>query len=70
MSKHNDVKGNARKMKKILNNIITVIAWIILAFALIVTILVFSSDRNNGVASLFGYVPLDASHLCKGRFHY
>ena len=44
-------------MKKILNNIITVIAWIILAFALIVTILVFSSDRNNGVASLFGYVP-------------
>ena len=45
-------------MKKILNNIITVIAWIILAFALIVTILVFSSDRNNGVASLFGYVPL------------
>ena len=40
-------------MKKILNNIITVIAWIILAFALIVTILVFSSGRNNGVASLF-----------------
>ncbi len=27
-------------------------------FALLVTILVFSSGRNNGVANLFGYIPL------------
>ncbi|MDY3792992.1 MAG: signal peptidase I [Oscillospiraceae bacterium] len=45
-------------MKKILNNIITVISCIILVFALIVTVIVFSADRNNGVADLFGYVPL------------
>lgn len=45
-------------MKKILNNIITVISWIILIFALIVTVIVFSADRNNGVPDLFGFVPL------------
>lgn len=45
-------------MKKILNNIITVISWIILIFAFIVTIIVFSADRNNGVPDLFGVVPL------------
>lgn len=45
-------------MKKILNNIITVISWMILIFALIVTVIVFSSDRNNGVPDLFGFVPL------------
>lgn len=27
-------------------------------FALLITILVFSSDKNNGTASLLGYVPL------------
>lgn len=45
-------------MKKILNNIITVISWIILIFAFIVTVIVFSADRNNGVPDLFGVVPL------------
>ena len=45
-------------MKNILNNIITVISWIILIFALIVTVIVFSADRNNGVPDLFGFVPL------------
>lgn len=45
-------------MKTILNNIITAISWIILIFALIVTVIVFSADRNNGVPDLFGYVPL------------
>ena len=45
-------------MKKTLKVIFNIIAWIILILALIVTLLVFSSDRNNGVANLFGYIPL------------
>lgn len=45
-------------MKKALKIVFNVIAWIILILALIVTILVFSSDKNNGVANLFGYIPL------------
>lgn len=45
-------------MKKVLSNIINVISWIILIFALIITILVFSSDKNNGVANLMGFIPL------------
>lgn len=45
-------------MKKIINNIITVISWIILVFAFLITIIVFSADRNSGVPTLFGYIPL------------
>ena len=45
-------------MKKALKITVSVIAWIVLIFALIVTILVFSADKNNGVASLLGYIPL------------
>lgn len=51
-------KGFLPKMKKVLNKIITVLSWIILVFALLVTILVFSADRNNGVPNLFGFMPL------------
>ena len=45
-------------MKKVLKTIANVLSWVILAFALLITILVFSSGRNNGVANLFGYIPL------------
>lgn len=45
-------------MKKVLKSIVSVIAWIILILALLVTILVFSSEKNNGVSSMFGYIPL------------
>ena len=45
-------------MKKVLKIIVNALSWLILAFALLVTILVFSSGRNNGVANLFGYIPL------------
>ena len=45
-------------MKKALKIIVSVIAWIILIFALILTILVFSADKNNGISCLFGYIPL------------
>ena len=45
-------------MKKALKIVFNVIAWVVLIFALLITILVFSSDKNNGTASLLGYVPL------------
>ncbi|MBR1554357.1 MAG: signal peptidase I [Oscillospiraceae bacterium] len=45
-------------MKKVLKTIANVLSWAILAFVLLITILVFSSGRNNGVANLFGYIPL------------
>ncbi len=45
-------------MKKALKVVMNVLAWIVLIFALLVTILVFSSGRNNGVANLLGYIPL------------
>ena len=45
-------------MKKALKVIVNVLAWILLIFALLVTLAVFSSGRNNGVANLLGYIPL------------
>ena len=45
-------------MKKVLKIVMNVLAWIVLIFALLVTIVVFSSGRNNGVANLLGYIPL------------
>ena len=45
-------------MKKALKITVNVFAWIILIMALLVTIIVFSSDKNNGVANLFGYMPM------------
>lgn len=45
-------------MKKVLKVIVNALAWIILIFAMLVTILVFSSARNNNVANLFGFIPM------------
>ncbi len=45
-------------MKKVLKTIVNVLAWVLLALALIVTIAVFSSEKNNGVAHLFGFMPM------------
>lgn len=45
-------------MKTVLKNAVSVISWIILIFALLITILVFSGEKNNGVSTLFGYIPL------------
>lgn len=45
-------------MKTVLKNVVSVISWIILIFALLITILVFSGEKNNGVSTLFGYIPL------------
>jgi signal peptidase len=44
--------------KKVLKIVFDVIAWAVLILALLVTIIVFSADRNNGVATLLGYIPL------------
>lgn len=44
--------------EKTLKIVFNVIAWVVLIFALLITILVFSSDKNNGTASLLGYIPL------------
>ncbi len=45
-------------MKKALKITGSVLAWILLIFALLITIMVFTSDKNNGVPSLFGRMPL------------
>ena len=44
-------------MKKAIKIIFDILTWILLIFAFIVTALVISSDKNNGTASLFGYMP-------------
>ena len=45
-------------MKKALKIIGNVLAWVLLIFALLITIVVFSSDRNGGVANLCGFTPM------------
>ena len=45
-------------MKKVLKVVLNVIVWIVLILALLITIMVFSSGRNNGVANLLGYIPM------------
>ena len=45
-------------MKKIIKGIFNVLAWIVLVFSMIMTLLVFTADRNNGTASLFGFIPM------------
>ena len=45
-------------MKKAIKIIFNVLAWVVLILALLITVLVFSSDRNNGVANLFGFMPM------------
>lgn len=45
-------------MKKSIKIIFNVIAWVVLIFSLLMTLIVFTADRNNGTASLLGYIPL------------
>ena len=45
-------------MKKALSILANVFAWIILIFAFLMTLIVFSSGRNNGVANVLGFIPL------------
>ena len=56
-------------MKKVLNVVFNVVLWIVLIFALTITLLVLTSERNEGVASLFGYMPMSVStDSMKGTF--
>ncbi|MBQ8107819.1 MAG: signal peptidase I [Ruminococcus sp.] len=43
---------------KVLKVIVNVLAWIVLLLALLITVLVFSSSRNNDVANLMGFIPM------------
>ena len=45
-------------MKKVLKGIVNVLAWVVLIFAFLVTILVFTSESNNGQANLIGLMPM------------
>ena len=45
-------------MKKCIKVIFNILAWIVLIFSMIITLLVFTADRNNGTASLFGFIPM------------
>ena len=45
-------------MKKVLKVVVDVLAWIILIAAFLVTLMVFSSGRNNGIPSLLGVMPM------------
>ena len=45
-------------MKKAVSIIANVLAWIVLILAFLITIMVFSSGRNNGVANLLGFIPM------------
>lgn len=45
-------------MKKFFSVFFNIVAWIVLVFSMIMTILVFTADRNNGTANLFGFIPM------------
>lgn len=45
-------------MKKALKIVVNAVAWVVLIFALLITLLVFTADRNNGVSSLAGFIPM------------
>ncbi|MBP3238479.1 MAG: signal peptidase I [Lachnospiraceae bacterium] len=45
-------------MKKFFKVLFDVLLWILLIVAFLVTLLVFTSDKNNGVSKLFGYMPM------------
>ena len=45
-------------MKKVLKGIVSVLSWVVLVFALIMTIFAFSVDKSSGISNLFGFIPL------------
>ena len=45
-------------MTKFLKVFINILAWALLVVALVVTLAVFSSEGNNGIAKLFGLMPM------------
>lgn len=45
-------------MKKVLKGVVNVLAWVVLIFAFLITILVFTSESNGGQANLLGLMPM------------
>ncbi|MBR4626639.1 MAG: signal peptidase I [Ruminococcus sp.] len=45
-------------MKKAVKIIVNILAWVLLMLALLITIVVFSAERNNGVSNIMGYMPM------------
>lgn len=45
-------------MKKVLSVVVDILAWILLIFAFLITVMVFGSGKNNGVPTLLGYSPM------------
>jgi len=45
-------------MKKVLSVVVDILAWILLIFAFLITVMVFGSEKNNGVPTLLGYSPM------------
>ena len=45
-------------MKKAVKIIVNILAWVFLLLALLVTIIVFSAERNNGVSNIMGIMPM------------
>lgn len=42
------------KTKKIIDNVVNVVLWIFLVFSILVTMVVFSAQSNDGIPSIFG----------------
>ena len=55
--------GREKNDMKVLKAVVNVLAWVVLILALLITIIVFSSERNNGVANLMGFIPENNSAL-------
>ena len=45
-------------MKKVLKIVVDVLAWVVLILAFLITLLVFTSERNNGIPNIFGVMPM------------
>lgn len=45
-------------MKKTLKIVANVLAWVLLIFVFLITLVVFTSSKNNGVSNIFGFMPM------------
>ena len=55
-------KGKGKTvMKKALKIIVDILAWVVLIFAFVITLLVFTTEKNNGVPTLLGHMPMSVA---------
>lgn len=45
-------------MKKAIKVIVNILAWVLLIFVFLVTLMVFTSTKNNGLSNIFGFMPM------------